>query len=75
MHNTNIVLIPVKKANPTRAIHHYTPIQKMGYPDGVRCWCSGSLLFGVRESWSTRDRRRKAFFNQHDECEAPREGK
>jgi hypothetical protein len=74
MIDTNTVLISTK-ANPTRLIHHYTPIAKLGFPEGRRCWCGALLEFGVKESYASKDKRRKEFFDKHDECDAPKEGK
>ena len=50
-----------------RALHHYTPIDRLGLPRGVRCWCGATLVFSYREA--DLHKKRKAFFDQHDECE------
>ena len=74
MYDPNTVLLHTK-ANPTvRIIHHYMPVQKEGFPKGVSCWCGNSLEFGVRESYHSREKKRKAFFTLHDECQ-PKESK
>jgi len=69
MHDTNVVLIPIKKANSTRIIHHYEVIQKLGFPPGVKCWCGNTLEFAVKEPWAKRSTKRKEFFDLHDECQ------
>ena len=73
MRDPNTVLIPIKKANPARIINHYTLIHKMGFPQGVKCWCGQALTFTVHERGM--QKKRKAFFDQHDECDAPKERK
>ena len=52
------------------SIHHYKLIQRLGFPDGVKCWCGAELEFAVKEDWASRDKKRRAFFDQHEECEA-----
>lgn len=49
-------------------IHHYSLIQKLGFPTGVKCWCGAQLSFQVHERGM--QTKRKAFFDQHDGCEA-----
>ena len=55
------------------SIHHYKLIQRLGFPDGVKCWCGAELEFAVKEDWGSRDKKRRAFFDQHEECEARHE--
>ena len=49
-----------------RAIHHYTPITKLGYSSGVKCWCGEVLEFRYHEPGMKS--KRQAFFAEHDEC-------
>jgi hypothetical protein len=51
-------------------IQHFKIIQKFGFPPGVKCWCGASLEFAVKEDWASRDKKRKVFFDEHEECEA-----
>jgi hypothetical protein len=48
------------------AVRHYTPVQRMGYPPGVKCWCGSMLEFNYHEPGMSK--RRKAFFDEHDDC-------
>jgi len=67
---SNALNFPVRRIDP---IHHFKIIQKLGFPPGVHCWCGASLEFAVKEDWASRDKKRKAFFDQHEECEAQHE--
>ena len=49
-----------------QAIHHYTPMQKLGYSSGVKCWCGDVLEFRYHEP-GMKSKRQK-FFAEHDEC-------
>lgn len=50
-------------------IEHYQLIRKLGFPDGVRCFCGSTLTFAPHER--DQGKKRKAFFDQHDACEPP----
>ncbi len=45
---------------------HFTPVQKLGFPDGVRCWCGAELTF--RYSEKGRKSKTEAFRAEHEEC-------
>ena len=49
-----------------QAVHHYTPITKLGYSAGVTCWCGDVLEFRYHEPGMKQ--KRQAFFAEHDEC-------
>lgn len=48
------------------AIHQFTIISRFGFPDGVACWCGARLEF--RPGDSNIQKKRKAFFDAHEEC-------
>lgn len=50
---------------------HFTPIQKMGFPDGIRCWCGEELI--VRYGEHGVMAKRKRWLEQHEECQPRRE--
>ena len=60
---------PVRNVDP---IHRFKLIQKLGFPTGYRCWCGAELEFAVKEDWASRDKKRKVFFDEHEEC-SPKE--
>jgi hypothetical protein len=70
--NTTNYKSPSNAVLPRRLdpIHHFKIVQKLGYPPGVGCWCGTSLAFAVKEPWQSREKKRKKFFDQHDQCEA-----
>lgn len=52
-----------------KTIHHFTPFGKLGYPQGVQCWCGATLEFCYHEPGMSK--RRRAFFEHHEECLPP----
>jgi len=65
---TSNAVLPARRTQDS--IHHYKLIQRLGFPDGVRCWCGAELEFAVKEPWQSRDRKRKVWFEEHEDCEA-----
>ena len=49
-----------------RRVEHYRLIRKLGFPDGVRCFCGAEITFHLHER--DQDKKRKAFFDAHDDC-------
>lgn len=45
---------------------HFTPVRRMGYPDGVRCFCGATLTFAPHEP--SQERKRRAFIEAHADC-------
>ena len=68
---TSNAVLPTRRTQDS--IHHYKLIQRLGFHDGVKCWCGAELEFAVKEDWASRDKKRRAFFDQHEECEAKHE--
>lgn len=53
---------------PAPAPQHYTPVGKIGYPPGVRCWCGAELEFAYHEAGMKA--KREAFLAAHNDCAA-----
>jgi hypothetical protein len=51
------------------AMHHYMPVQRMGYPAGTKCWCGAVLEFNYHDSGMSK--RRRDFYDEHDACVPP----
>ena len=64
---TSNAVLPTRRPDP---IHHFKRVQRLGFHDGVKCWCGAELEFAVKEDWASRDKKRKVFFDEHEECEA-----
>lgn len=63
----------VRKKRASRNVDpHFTPIQKLGYPDGIRCWCGAELIVRYGEHGVVA--KRKHWLDAHDECLPAREG-
>lgn len=45
---------------------HFTVVARMGYPDGVRCFCGATLTFALHEK--EQERKRHEFLDAHAEC-------
>ena len=45
---------------------HFSIVARMGYPDGVRCFCGSTLSFALHEK--EQDRKRRAFMEVHADC-------
>jgi hypothetical protein len=59
---------------PPKPLHQFTPYGKLGFPDGVQCWCGARLEFAYHEPGQ--NARRTAFFDAHAACPYPEsEGK
>jgi hypothetical protein len=57
-----------------KPLHQFTPYGKLGFPDGVQCWCGARLEFAYHEPGQ--NARRTAFFDAHAACPYPEsEGK
>jgi hypothetical protein len=54
-----------------KILHHFTPAGKIGYPQGITCWCGDTLEFALHDPGQ--DAKRKAFFDEHEECQPPSE--
>jgi hypothetical protein len=59
-----------KAIQPTKldGIHHYQLVQRLGFPQGAKCWCGESFLPTNHEKGVMQKRRE--WFNLHDSCEA-----
>ena len=60
---------PRTQGTQSKPLHHFTPYDKLGFPQGVRCWCGAALEFAYHEPGQ--NARRQAFFDQHETCPPP----
>lgn len=60
----------IKARLPAAPPQHYTPCGKIGFPQGIRCWCGEKLEFAYHEA--NMKAKREAFFALHDDCAAQR---
>jgi hypothetical protein len=64
-------LSPLLLPRKPRVAHQFTIIRKLGFPDGVRCWCGAELTFKPHAVGQMEQR--TLFLREHAECPPAKE--
>jgi hypothetical protein len=68
---SKVVPYPVKRRAGRSIVQRITPLDRLGYPTGYRCWCGNELTFRYGEHGVMA--KRKAWFEKHELCEPPKD--